>query len=166
MWPDHGLVLLCCFSTRTACHHWWNYTCWSILANSGYTVCLWTWRSREVHLTVRQRSKTHKFCDQRMIKAEKNVLECPRPDYNPIKMWNGLKWTLDAQKPTNIRTLNLFYREEWTKTPPSQCIWLISSYKKHLVVVIAVEEDHTSYWIQRFIYFVTYRFVAMIYLPQ
>lgn len=69
-----------------------------------------------------------------------NVLQWPSqsPDLNPIEnLWKVLKTQVNARKPSNLKELETFAREEWSKIPVDTCRNLVTKYKNRLQAVIA-----------------------------
>ncbi|CAJ0928228.1 unnamed protein product [Ranitomeya imitator] len=59
------------------------------------------------------------------------------PDLNPIEhLWRELKMAVWRRHPSNIRDLEQFAKEEWSKIPAEHCKKLIDGYRKQLVAVI------------------------------
>jgi transposase len=68
-----------------------------------------------------------------------NVLEWPSqsPDLNPIEnLWRDLKTRVMARKPSNLRVLELFAKEEWANIHVDTCKNLVINYKNRLEAVI------------------------------
>jgi len=68
-----------------------------------------------------------------------DVLEWPSqsPDLNPIEnLWRELKTGVMARKPSNLKDLETFAKEEWAKIPVETCKNLVSKYKNRLEAVI------------------------------
>ncbi|CAJ0935161.1 unnamed protein product [Ranitomeya imitator] len=56
------------------------------------------------------------------------------PDLNPIDhLWRDLKMAVWRRHPSNIRDLEQFAKEEWSKIPAEHCKKLIDGYRKRLV---------------------------------
>ena len=69
-----------------------------------------------------------------------NVLEWPSqsPDLNPIEnLWYDLKIAVYQQNPSNLKELEQFCLEEWSKNPVTRCAKLIVTYPKRLAASIA-----------------------------
>jgi transposase len=68
-----------------------------------------------------------------------NILEWPSqsPDLNPIEnLWRDLKTRVMARKPSNLKELELFAKEEWANIPVDTCKNHIINYKNRLEAVI------------------------------
>ena len=68
-----------------------------------------------------------------------SVLERPSqsPDLNPIEnLRRELKKRVMARKPSNIKNLETFAKEEWAKIPVEACRNLVSKYKNRMEAVI------------------------------
>ena len=68
-----------------------------------------------------------------------NVLEFPSqsPEFNPIEnLWCDLKIAVHQQNPSNLKELEQFYLEEWSKIPVARCAKLIETYPKILADVV------------------------------
>ena len=77
-----------------------------------------------------------------------NVLEWPSqsPDLNPIEnLWSDLKIAVHKRKPSNLKELEQFCKEEWAKIPVVRCGKLIETYPKRLGAVIAAKGGSTKY---------------------
>lgn len=63
------------------------------------------------------------------------------PDHNPFKtLWHDLKRTVRSRPAKNTNELNRFlYGGMGSKIPPHHCVSLVSSYRKHLVEVVAAK---------------------------
>ncbi|XP_067245512.1 uncharacterized protein [Chanodichthys erythropterus] len=48
-------------------------------------------------------------------------------------------------KPSNVAELQQFCKDEWAKIPPQRCNRFITSYRKHLIAVVAAKGGPTSY---------------------
>lgn len=70
------------------------------------------------------------------------------PDLNPIELlWQDLKSTAHAQRPTNVTELRQFCRAEWAKIPPWCCKTPTNNSRKHLIAVITAKGGvKRSYW--------------------
>ncbi|CAJ0945521.1 unnamed protein product [Ranitomeya imitator] len=56
------------------------------------------------------------------------------PELNPIEhLWRDLKMAVWRRQPSNIRDLEQFAKEEWSKIPAEFCKKLIDGYRKRLV---------------------------------
>ena len=69
-----------------------------------------------------------------------NVLEWPSqsPDLNPIEnLWREVKTRVTARRPSNLKDLETFAKDEWAKILVEVCRNLISNYRKRLEAVIA-----------------------------
>ncbi|CAJ0953436.1 unnamed protein product [Ranitomeya imitator] len=57
------------------------------------------------------------------------------PDLNPIEhLWRDLKMAVWRRHPSNIRDLEQFVKEEWSKIPTEHCKKLIDGYRKRFPV--------------------------------
>jgi transposase len=78
---------------------------------------------------------------QKWLKDNKiKSLEWPSqsPDLNPIEnLWTILKANVYTRKPSNLKELEEFAMEEWSKITPEACENLIVNYKNRLNAVIA-----------------------------
>ena len=82
---------------------------------------------------------TAKLVKAWFLKNDVSVLEWPSqsPDLNPIKnLRRELKKRVMARKPSNIKNLETFAKEEWAKIPVETCRNLVSKYKNRLEAVI------------------------------
>ena len=76
------------------------------------------------------------------------VLEWPSqsPDLNIIEnLWYDLKRAVHDRRPSNLRELEAYCKEEWAKIPPASVQRLISSYKKRLQAVVLAKGGATKY---------------------
>ena len=67
------------------------------------------------------------------------VLQWPSqsPDLNPIEnLWKTLKSKVHARRPSNLKELEVFAKEEWAKIPLELCQTLVNSYTNRLDAVI------------------------------
>ena len=79
------------------------------------------------------------------------MLEWPSqsPDLNPIEnLWSDLKIAVHKRKPSNVKMLEQFCKEEWAKIPVVRCGKLIETYPKQLGAVIATKGDSTNEMMQ------------------
>ena len=77
-----------------------------------------------------------------------NVLEWPSqsPGLNPIEnLWSDLKIAVHQQNLCNLKELEEFCLEEWTKIPVARCAKLKETYPKRLATVIAEKCSSTKY---------------------
>lgn len=59
------------------------------------------------------------------------------PDLNITEnLWNDLKKSVHAQKPSNLTELEMFCKEEWSKIPPSRIQTFVKGYRSRLEAVI------------------------------
>ena len=68
-----------------------------------------------------------------------NVLEwpCQTPDLNPIEnVWHKLKTQVKQRNPKNLRDLEEFCKEEWSKISVEVCRNLIVKYLNRLQAII------------------------------
>ena len=80
-----------------------------------------------------------------LSKAKVNVLEWPaqNPDLNPIEnLWCELKRRVHARKPSNLKELETYAKEEWANIPQETCLNLVQKYKNRLEAVIK-QKGHT-----------------------
>lgn len=81
-------------------------------------------------------------------KSKVNVIEWPAqsPDLNPIEnLWSVLKSRVHARRPTNLKELELFAKEEWAKIPEETCLKLVEGYNKRLKAVIKQKGHSIDY---------------------
>uniref|UniRef100_A0A8C4SC68 Transposase n=1 Tax=Erpetoichthys calabaricus TaxID=27687 RepID=A0A8C4SC68_ERPCA len=67
------------------------------------------------------------------------VLKWPAmsPDLNPIEhLWRDLKIAVGRRRPSNLRNLEQFVKEEWSEIPVERCNKLVDGYRKRLISVI------------------------------
>ena len=77
-----------------------------------------------------------------------NVLEWPSqsPDLNPIEnLWHKLKTQVKQRNPRNLRDLEEFCEEEWSKISVEVCRNLIVKYPNHLQVIIKAKGHAIDY---------------------
>lgn len=77
-----------------------------------------------------------------------NVMKWPSqsPDLNPIEnLWMELKKRVRARKPSNLKDLETFAKEEWSRIPADTCKKLVSNYKNRLEAVIKNKGYATDY---------------------
>ena len=77
-----------------------------------------------------------------------NVLEwsSQSSDLNPIEnLWSDLKIAVHKRKPSNLKELEQFCKEEWAKIPEVRCGELIETYPKPLAAVIDTKGGSTKY---------------------
>jgi hypothetical protein len=77
-----------------------------------------------------------------------NVLEWPSksPDLNPIEnLWYDLKIAVHQRNPSNLKELEQFFLEEWTKIPVAKCAKFIETYPKRLTTVIGAKGGSSKY---------------------
>lgn len=68
------------------------------------------------------------------------------PDLNPIEhLWRDLKMAVWRRHPSNLRDLEQFAKEEWSKIPAEHCKKLIDGYRKRLFAVILSKGCATKY---------------------
>ncbi len=68
------------------------------------------------------------------------------PDLNPIEhLWRDLKIAVARRHPSNLRDLEQFSKEEWSKIPVERCRKLVDGYRKRLVSVIFSKGCATKY---------------------
>lgn len=83
-----------------------------------------------------------------MQRNKYNVLEWPSqsPDLNIIEnLWDELKQAVHARRPSNLKELEMFCKEEWAKMPSSKIHTLIGGYRKRLEAVIFAKGGSTKY---------------------
>lgn len=76
------------------------------------------------------------------------VLQWPSmsPDLNPIEhLWRDLKIAVARRHPSNLRDLEQFVKEEWSKIPSERCKKLVDGYRKRLLSVISSKGCATKY---------------------
>ena len=67
------------------------------------------------------------------------VLQWPSqsPDLNPIEnLWKTLESKVHALRPSNLKELEVFTKEEWAKIPLELCQTLVNSYTNRLDAAI------------------------------
>ena len=78
-------------------------------------------------------------------KSKVKVIDRPAqsPDLNPIKnLWGELKQRVHARKPSNLKELEDYAKEEWASIPKEMCFKLVQNYPKRLQEVIN-QKGHT-----------------------
>ena len=56
------------------------------------------------------------------------------PDLNPVEhLWKDLKIAVSRKHPSNLKDLEQFAKEEWSKIPVERCRKLADGCKKRLV---------------------------------
>ncbi|KAG2456820.1 TC1A transposase, partial [Polypterus senegalus] len=76
------------------------------------------------------------------------VLKWPpmSPDLNPIEhLWRDLKIAVGRRRPSNLRNLEQFAKEEWLEIPVEGCNKLVDGYRKRLILVIFSKGHATKY---------------------
>uniref|UniRef100_A0A8C4RYG7 Tc1-like transposase DDE domain-containing protein n=1 Tax=Erpetoichthys calabaricus TaxID=27687 RepID=A0A8C4RYG7_ERPCA len=68
------------------------------------------------------------------------------PDLNPIEhLWRDLKIAVGRRRPSNLRNLEQFAKEEWSEIPVERCNKLVDGYRKRLISVIFSKGHATKY---------------------
>ncbi|KAL2098623.1 hypothetical protein ACEWY4_005103 [Coilia grayii] len=68
------------------------------------------------------------------------------PDPNPIEhLWRDPKIAVWRRHPSNLRDLEQFAKEEWSKIPAEHCKKLIDGYRKRLFAVVLSKGCATKY---------------------
>lgn len=78
-------------------------------------------------------------------KSKVKVIDWPAqsPDLNPIEnLWGELKQRVHARKPSNLKELEDYAKEEWASIPKERCFKLVQNYPKRLQEVIK-QKGHT-----------------------
>ena len=91
---------------------------------------------------------TSKSTKKWLIDHKINILQWPSqsPDLNPIEnLWFQLKRAVHKRRPKDIKDLERFCMEEWSKIPPNVFSNLIKHYRKRLSAVILARGGCTKY---------------------
>lgn len=91
---------------------------------------------------------TSKSTQKWMATKRWRVLKWPAmsPDLNPIEhLWRDLKIAVGKRRPSNMRDLEQFAKEEWSKIPGERCKKFIDGYRKRLISVIFSKGCATKY---------------------
>ncbi|KAK7143817.1 hypothetical protein R3I93_014851 [Phoxinus phoxinus] len=91
---------------------------------------------------------TSKSTQKWMATKRWRVLKWPAmiPDLNPIEhLRRDLKIAVGKRHPSNMRDLEQFAKEEWSKIPGERCKKLIDGYRKRLISVIFSKGCATKY---------------------
>lgn len=68
------------------------------------------------------------------------------PDLNVTEhLWKDLKIAVGRRQPSNLRVLERFTQEEWSKIPVEMCKKLVDGYGKQLISVIFLKGAQTKY---------------------
>lgn len=81
-------------------------------------------------------------------RSKVNVIDWPAqsPDLNPIEnLWCVLKSRVHARRPTNLKELEQFAKEEWAMIPEETCLKLLENYNKRLKAVIKQKGHSIDY---------------------
>lgn len=85
-----------------------------------------------------------------MQRNKYNVLELSpsqSPDLNIIENLSyELKQAVHARRPSNLKELEMFCKEEWAKMPSSKIQTLIGGCRKRLEAVLSAKGVSTKYW--------------------
>ncbi|KAG2458804.1 TCB1 transposase, partial [Polypterus senegalus] len=86
---------------------------------------------------------------QKWLKTKRwRVLKWPAmsPDLNPIKhLWRDLTIAVGRRRPSHLRDLEQFAKEEWSEIPFERCNKLVDGYRKRLISVIFSKGRATKY---------------------
>ncbi|XP_057182698.1 tRNA (guanine-N(7)-)-methyltransferase non-catalytic subunit wdr4 isoform X1 [Triplophysa rosa] len=91
---------------------------------------------------------TSKSTQKWMATKRWRVLKWPAmsPDLNPIEhLSRDLKIAVGKRRPSNMRDLEQFAKEEWSKIPGERCKKFIDGYRKRLISVIFSKGCATKY---------------------
>lgn len=90
-----------------------------------------------------------KVAKKQLTENNINILEWPSqsPDRNRIdNLCRQLQTRVMSRKPSKIKDLEIFTKEEWSRIPVETCKKLVSNYKTHLIGVMANKGFATDYW--------------------